>query len=185
MMKAKDVILVTTRLTADDFKGSRLVKTQNRVKHAIQTVRAFGLNPIVVLGPAGDEFLRSCPELEDCDLAYDPNYAGGLFSGIHAGVHAATGASFVLPIDVESADEPIWRALDAAGWALKPEDVVHVFQAMTVTDGDSLPAFPQLITRAGVQHLRALAPETAWDGPSDIKFRVLHTIAESKSDRTA
>lgn len=185
-MKARDALLIATHLTADDFRGELLEKTRSRVKQAIGTARELGLNPIVVLGPSGDDFLRSCPELEDCDLAYDPNFNGGLFSGVHAGAHAATGACFVLPIDVDGADRTVWRALDAAAWALMPGDAVHVlFQAAAGSDGGAPPVFPQLITRDGVKLLRTLPPETAWREGGGIRFQVLRDTLEPKSPISA
>lgn len=180
-MKAKDAILITTRLRPEDFHGGRLMKTRTRVTGLIQTIRSLGLNPIVVLGPAGDDVLRACPDLEDSDLAFDPNFDGGLFSGIHAGVHAATGAAFILPVDTDPTTESVWRALDQAAWALKPGDEVHVLQTVNRTDGDNRPEFPQLVTRAGLKLLRTLPPDGAWESNDHIRFRLLHAESESKT----
>ncbi|MCM2280379.1 MAG: hypothetical protein NDI61_00875 [Bdellovibrionaceae bacterium] len=177
MMKATDAILLTTGLTATDFSKTRVAHTRTRLLQAIRSARSRGLNPIVVLGPAGDDVLRICPELDDCDLAFDPNYAGELFSGILAGLQASQGACFVLPIESAQIDDSAWHRLDQAAWSLTPEDVVHVLQMTKSTDveadAESALNFPQLITRSGVAHLRRLPADCLWDRDERIRFRCL------------
>lgn len=56
------------------------------------------INPILVLGPQGDEILSYCQRSIECDLAYDPNFSGRPFSSIKAGVTAAQSSCLVVPI---------------------------------------------------------------------------------------
>lgn len=172
-LKAKDAILIASHLVSADFEGARRARTCAQVAHVIGSVRSLGLNPIVVLGPAGDEVLRTCPELEDCDLVFDPNFSGDLFSSVQAGTHAATGACFILPLGTEATDDSLWSELDRAAWSLKPDDIVHVLQAVNIADGDIRPVFPQLVTRLGVRHLRDLPVSGEWGRDARISIRLL------------
>ncbi len=56
------------------------------------------INPILVLGPEGDEVLSHCHRSIECDLAYDPNFSGMPFSSIKAGVTAAQSSCLIVPI---------------------------------------------------------------------------------------
>ena len=68
-----------------------------------------------MLGPDGDEVLRSCLNIEQCEVVFDPNFEGGYFSGVKAGLHAVRGAAFVVPLATQAPEDRIWEALEAAG----------------------------------------------------------------------
>lgn len=170
-MRAKELILTTTRLSFEDFQGAQSMRVRERLRDNLARAKKFGLNVILVLGATGDEILRLCPELEDADLAFDPNFEGEVFSSIQAGVLAATGAAFVLDVGDETLGDDAWIALDKSFCELQPTTKIDVIELKTQTGAAS----PQLITIAGLQRLRKLPMQAAW---SD---RVDFTTEETKS----
>ena len=65
--------------------------TNGSVDQLIQQVLDLKKNPVLVLGPEGDEVLLHSRLAEHCDLAFDPNFSGNIFSSLNAGLHATTG----------------------------------------------------------------------------------------------
>lgn len=65
--------------------------TDGSVDKMIQQVLDLKKNPVLVLGPEGDDVLLHSHLAEHCDLAFDPNFSGNIFSSLNAGLHATTG----------------------------------------------------------------------------------------------
>lgn len=157
-MRARDLILTTTRLNPEDFEGAQGMRVRERVRDNLARAKKFGLNVILVLGATGDEILRTCPELEEADLAFDPNFEGEIFSSIQAGVLAATGAAFVLDAGEETLDDFAWIALDDALFSASADaDVLQL--SLGSTDRAQT---PQLITLNGLKRLRKLPMQASW-----------------------
>ena len=177
-MKTKDLVLITTHLTTADLVGAKGLHFRENTKDLISRAKNFGLNVVVVLGAAGDEVLRALPELEDCDLTFDFNFTGEIFSSIHSGVHATSGAAFILPVDCEPLPDKAWQALDYAMWSTPPNQT-DVYQYIKNHAADRVPVYPQLITLAGIKRLQKLPVTTQWPHDPKIQVQLVYETEQS------
>lgn len=124
--------------------------------------------PIVVLGPDGDDLLRNCTEIENCEIVFDPNFNGGLFSGLKAGLFAVShGGAFVVSLGDPYLDAKNWSKLEAA---LLNSEKEHVIRAAPRMKSDEV-NFPFIVTARGVSHLKSLSAETPWPPGHEVIFR--------------
>jgi hypothetical protein len=146
--------------------GSTQVINASQLDALIRELVARKKNPVLVLGPDGDDLLRSCQELEACDLVFDPNYEGDYFSGIKAGLHAVNGPAFVIPVGKELLPAQSWGELELALLRLDASQKVDVLRP--VTPGVSEPRYPQIVTSTGLQALKRLPASTTWSDSQQI-----------------
>lgn len=154
-----------------------LIISSGRVNYAKATaldelilqIRSLDKHPIVVLGPDADDLLRTSKYLESCDIVFDPNFQGGLFSSIKAGLDAVNGASFVLPLGAveKTLEFASWEAFEKA--LLNPETKAHVIRP--VTQANERLEFPLIITGRGLLPLKALPSATDWLQSERIEFQ--------------
>jgi hypothetical protein len=134
----------------------------------IRIATALRKNPILVLGPDGDELLSGSSEIEHCDLVFDPNYSGHFFSGLKAGLQAIKDAALVTPLTDTIQPQTMWRALEHSLMqeALRtPCDIVRqLTQANTKPDL----SLPFLVTAQGVRKLVTLPADTEWETCGEI-----------------
>ncbi len=178
-MKAKDLILITTHLDLKDLQGSSGENLHANLKYSLELAKKFSLNPIVVLGKVGDELLLSFIEIQDCDLTFDTNFNGSIFSSVQSGLAAASGAAFVLPLDQSPAAEAVWQQLDQTMWSTPPTELVDVLQMLTCDSGDRMVQYPQLVTVAAVPRLQKLPLDVEWLHDPRLHIRVVQN-SESK-----
>jgi hypothetical protein len=187
-LRAKNLLLITSSLSSTDLRGARSMRLTLQFNDTLRLAKDLGLEPIVVLGPAGDEILRACPQLEECDFVFDPNFEGSLFSSVQAGLQASTGATFIFPFSATPAivDRGLWDALDRASWDVRPDEAPDVLKFVTQPDGDRLPGFPQLVTLNGLKRLKSLPANTEWESDPRIRIRVIRlSHSTSEQDRTS
>lgn len=150
-MRAKSVIIIAS--------GRAQYASAGQLDRAIQAVTAMGKRPVVVIGPDGDDLLRTSESIEACELVFDPNYNGGIFSGIKAGLHAVNGAAFVMPLGNETTlDFAHWSKLEEQLPSLPPS--LHVLRPITQNSKGVL--YPQIVTMQGLVPLKALPATTDW-----------------------
>lgn len=166
MIRAHNVIIITT-------SASHLAQTATLDQY-IKKVRSLGKNPIVVLGPDGDEFLRHSHHIDDCDLVFDPNYSGCTFSSVKAGLHATNGPAFVVPLNESLPEDELWHHLEEAlEWPDQSErivDVIRIAQSDSGTDAGSdagsgfgTRPLPQVVTGPGLGVLKSLPATSDWE----------------------
>lgn len=146
----KNVIIVTA--------GKANYAGGGTLDQMIRDTLALGKQIIVVLGPDGDDLLRTCSMIEHCEMVFDPNFQGGFFSGVKAGLEAVNGASFVLPLGADCILEfSRWAELERA---LVGADIKnHVVRPV---DPETNATFPLLITPQGLLPLKALPSSSDW-----------------------
>jgi hypothetical protein len=137
----------------------------------IRRVRAIGKTPVVILGPDGDDVLRTSTELENCEIVFDTNFQGEFFSSINAGLHVLSGATFVVPLEFEgNRDSELafdqWEKFELA--LLEPETKAHVLRP--VTQNNEKLAYPMIITGRGLLPLKALPAATDWTNSDRIEI---------------
>jgi hypothetical protein len=136
----------------------------------IRDTLSLGKQPVVVLGPDGDDLLRSCSLIENCEMVFDPNFQGGIFSGVKAGLEAVNGAAFVIPLGAESVLKPTrWVNFEKA--LLEEHNRNHVIRPVaTGITPDGTPLYPLMITPQGILPLKALPSSSDWLSSDRIKI---------------
>ena len=169
-MRAHNVIIVT---------AGRIRATSDRDLSALlKTLRELKKTPVLALGPDGDDLLRLSEEIENCEIIFDPNFAGDFFSSVKAGLFATHGAALVVALGESMLDFHEWARLESLLANAGEEHVLRLAQR----DGES-PRFPLLITARGVSELRELPSETDWLKSSRVIVRdvALNTFDPSTS----
>lgn len=170
-MKAYNLIIVSSG-RADRAPSGHLRKM-------VQTCTSMSRNPILVVGPDGDELLlREGDALDACDLVFDPNFEGNFFSSLKAGLQASHGATLVATVEAPLSPTQV-KALEAAAFNLK-DDTVDVIRLMG-TDGGSQSFKLALVTPRGVTKLKALPADTLWESSPAIVFSDLVETPSSDS----
>lgn len=173
-MRVHNVII----MTAGSRDLSQNGESGDSLDHLIRRVFRLKKNPILVIGPEGDDVLRNSELTEECELVFDPNYEGGLFSSIKAGLYAATSPAFVVPLhstmDPQAATKALmdqdttWQKFESV---LDHKEIARncdVLRPLTRNDKASWMNFPQVITPSGVQRLLALEAATDWNSSDQI-----------------
>lgn len=178
-MQARTIVIVTTGQAA----LVQSLELDALVAAAIQQKRRV----ILVLGPDGDDFLRVCKRIDDCEIVFDPNYNGGFFSGVKAGLSAATSAAIVVRISPQrSVDATRWQHLDfALGTAIA---LTHDIVLAPPTLGGGLEATAAqwdcvLVTLKGLKTLRETPADADWQNlPCTNSDIAVHTAALTPND---
>jgi len=177
-MRVHNVIITTAGSEEPSRNGDDLDRL-------IRRVLDLKKKPILVIGPEGDDVLRSSKLAEECELVFDPNYEGGLFSSIKAGLHATTGPAFIVPLhstpashvfiqalmtdtDQDQDQDRIWHKLESALDHAEIARSCDVLRPLTHNDRASWTGFPQVITPSGVQRLLALEASTDWNSSDQV-----------------
>jgi len=159
-MIASNVIIITS--------GHYVEGNGRKLGEAISGILKLKKKPIVILGPDGDDLLRNCNEIENCEIVFDPNFDGGLFSSLKAGLFTVThGAAFVISLGAPYLDVKNWSKLEAA---LLNSEKEHVIRAAPRAKNDEV-NFPFIVTARGVSYLKNLPAETPWPPGHEVIFR--------------
>jgi CTP:molybdopterin cytidylyltransferase MocA len=173
-MVAKSVIILSS--------GRANYAAGGALDDLIKAITALGKTPVLVLGPDGDDLMRTCAAIETCELVYDPNFNGGMFSGIKAGLHAVHGPAYVIPLaDPTALEFSKWNELETV---LRANDVsgktgTHVIRP--VTQNGAIPLFPQLVTAHGLLPIKALPATTDWASSDRLHFETIVVAHDSPS----
>jgi hypothetical protein len=143
-MLAHIVLIITSHL-AGRFAPDALDRAIRQLAWMKKTI-------ILVLGPDGDDIMRTCSQMDACEILFDPNDAGP-FSPIQAGLHATDAAAYVWHLDQSFPANEDWSRLEEALRNLDDSSV----EALRVP-GVSL----TLLTPSGVRRLKALPANSAW-----------------------
>lgn len=165
-MRAINVIIVSS--------GASPLAAPDVLDKLIRLICANRKRAILVLGPDGDDILANCSEIENCELVFDPNYAGGFFSGVKAGLHATHGAAFVVPLhasaiagfadselEFSTALATLENSVEGDGTAAQCDVVCP-----SVTHADARLARSEtifLVTQKGVSSLKEIPAQTDWE----------------------
>lgn len=167
-MLAHNVIILTAGRVDEIRRG--------RIDQLIEFVMSMKKTPILVLGPDGDDLLRSIARLEDCEIVFDPNFAGEEFSSVKAGLQATGESCFVLragaPIPTRETFANLEREL------LRSSQGVDVFATPDYQDPDAV----LLVTQRGVATLKNQPSSTRWLKSDGFAFRL---VTPPESHKTA
>jgi len=133
-----------------------LIKYQgeNLLDWQVSQLQKYGYEVIVVIGnEMGDEILKSCKKIADCELVVDvndePNWATGLKSGL-AVVHREC---FVLPVVVPCPEKSVWDRIHRHLYRIGYYNEFHVGCPFCPVKGEMVPGYPLMITRHGIDHI--------------------------------
>jgi hypothetical protein len=136
----------------------------------IRSIVALKKQPVLVLGPDGDDLLRSCEESESCEMIFDPNYSGNIFSSIKAGLEVCSQPAMVLPFAADWLK--LERFLGDSGTS------THVLRPVTQNNEDTN-GWPQIVTAHGVRELKNLPATTSWDDTEKILAKAVELPSET------
>ncbi len=168
-MRAKFLILLTSQIDPKEFlEGSRRTVLAHRVRSYLDFAAQHRLIVVLVLGPAGDDVLQLDPDLEKCELAFDPNYQGEVFSSLQAGLHATSTAAMVVSLSEPLPLDELWRQIqEASDDLILNTDSIDAVVLVTQLDGHLEMNWPQFITHQGTRRLRGLPAQTPWGPPKN------------------
>jgi hypothetical protein len=150
-VKAHNVIIVTS--------GRVHCLQAGELDRLIRSILRLKKNPILILGPDGDELLRISSEVESCEIIFDPNFTGDFFSSVKAGLSVTQMAAFVIVIGESRLDPNQWLQLEQV---LREEGREHALRFRPITrSGWAL--YPVLLTESGVRAMRNLPASTEWN----------------------
>jgi hypothetical protein len=122
----------------------------DRLDDRISELKAFGLEPVVVIsGARSDELLRSSRFLPDCELVYDTNENVSIFTNVKAGLQAVDQACFVHPVDMVAPPRSLWIGLKRAWQKQGHMGPFHLFQSVDKLGTLCHSGFPLLISGSG------------------------------------
>ncbi len=157
-MLAHNVIILTAG-RVDELRRGRL-------DQLIELVRELKKTPILVLGPDGDDLIRTISRLEDCEIVFDPNFTGEEFSSVKAGLQATGEPCFLVrasgPLPTRETFASLEREL--LGGQVSGVDV---FATPDHEDPDAV----LLVTQRGVRALKGKPASMRWLKSNDIVFR--------------
>ena len=116
----------------------------------IKKISSFGFEVVVVLaGEQSETQLRQCPELAECELAFDTAVKPTLFTNLRGGLATTSEASLALPVDILLSDKSVTDFL-IREHAREGARTKHCI--IQVCDAQGAPwqaGFPILVTRQG------------------------------------
>ena len=126
----------------------------------------------LVVGPEGDEVLMHSQHAERCELVFDPNFEGQLFSSIKAGLLAVSefnpGASLLFNFKELASAQAIkvlppklWSDFEHVGHLMKYVGC-DVLQPVSRDDQTFAPCFPEIITVHGAKRIPTLPAQSNW-----------------------
>ena len=170
-IRASSVIIVSSG-------RSHLLKSEQTLDGLIREIVSLKKNPILVLGPDGDDILRHCDEIEKCDIVFDPNFNGGFFSGVKAGLFATAGASIVVPlsdslVENETGFKATIETLETHFRVNEEAAKCHLLCPMTQDNTSISPRAEKicLITPQGASSLLQFSSELDWESAEEIAVR--------------
>lgn len=163
-MRASSVIIVSSGRSAN--------LATDKLDRLIRSVIALKKNPILVLGPDGDEILEHCELSEKCELVFDPNFQSGIFSGIKAGLHVTRGATLVVPLSQELSEEQFEATAELLENKMRADEAVLKFDIVNAVTQNDDPALAEetilLITPKGSASLIKKDSTTDWKNSQEI-----------------
>lgn len=151
-MQAHNVIIICS--------GLARTTTDRDLNEILKTLQELKKNPVLVLGPDGDELLRRCDAIENCEIVFDPNFEGGFFSSLKAGLFATQRAAFTLSLQTPVPPKQVWHALDEALFKTQ-HNGPHILRPVIRNSPVSL-EFPLLVTTQGIAKLKSLPAQSPW-----------------------
>lgn len=162
-MRIHSVVIITS--------GSSRLSAPARLDHWIHALRAENKKVVLVLGPDGDDFLLGCKYIEMTELVFDPNFQGGIFSGVKAGLHAVHSPTLVLSL-TESHLDPV-ECLHTFETEIAGDGTALQSHAVMLTRDDHFSERPFLVTQKGVRHLRELPSALPWPEENQVQIETL------------
>lgn len=174
-MQAHNIIVICS--------GYSRANSGDELNRLFETARQLKKKPILVLGPDGDELLRSCDFIEDCEIVFDPNFEGGFFSGLKAGLFATHGPAFVASLEMPIPSLRVWHALEKSLFHLQKNARERILRP--VINGEVQKALPILITTQGIAELMKLPALSPWPLPEqESLFLDVHVMDDKPLNST-
>lgn len=136
----------------DQPLGFEAVRNTNFLGYQIDELRALRKDPIVIIGPDGDDYLRCTKSLVDRKMVFSKHTPIDLMDQILIGLQGAGTCAFFLPLNVPVPPANVWTNLETAlakiEYGKGPHLIRPTFQGK--------PGWPLLITPKGKDWLEDL-----------------------------
>lgn len=168
-MRVQHVIITTSGVEDENAHRS--------LDRMIRKVLDLRKHPILVVGPEGDSVLLASRLAEMCELVFDPNFNGQIFSSVKAGLQVTAGPAFVLPLKEASLsaawEKPeVWESLERELDQTTSEES-DVLQALTQEANPGACCYPCVVTRKGARNLLTLEAQADWMASERIRSRAV------------
>lgn len=135
--------------------GFESVRSSNLLGYQIDELRALRKDPIVIIGPDGDDYLRCTRSLVDRKMVFTKRTPPDLFDQIQTGLQGAGTCAFFLPLNVPVPPANVWLDLETALAKMEYGHGPHILRPSFKDQ----PGWPLLITPKGKDWLDEL-PDT-------------------------
>jgi len=157
-MRIQGVILPSEPLVeweSESLPYRKLRQDQSYLAWQMQQIRQLRKEPIVLLGPEGDNLLRAIPKLSDRKMVFTRDRLHHLLEQIQVGLRGSGSCSFFLPLEVPTPSPNVWLELERTFLALPFHEGPHILAP--TFDGQR--GFPLIITKDGRDFLENI-PQT-------------------------
>ena len=135
--------------TPDPWEGEALallpVGKANFLDWQLKELLSLRKDPIVILGPDGDDFLRASPTLANRRMVFSKSRAAKILEQIQIGLTGAGTCAFFLPLSVPTPLPIVWNELEKVFATLPYNSGPHILQP----EIDGRRGFPLLVTPRG------------------------------------
>jgi hypothetical protein len=159
-MLAHNVIILTAGRANEIRRG--------RLDQLVDFVLSMKKTPIIVVGPDGDDLLRTTARLDDCEIVFDPNFNGEEFSSVKAGLQSTGEPCFFLRANSPLPSRETFQQLERE---LMGSQTSGVDVYATPNHDDPNAVF--LVTQRGVRSLKNQPASTRWLKSQEIAFRLV------------
>jgi hypothetical protein len=159
-MLAPTVLIITSGLAGK--------AAPDALDRAIKQLAWMKKNIILVLGSDGDDIMRTCSQMDACEIVFDPNDAGP-FSPVKAGLHATDAPAFIWRPDRPFPEADVFQLLESA---LRTDAFLEA--DLLCADGDRSGLL--LTTPRSAKSLKERPADAPWPSSPDL---VLQTITQA------
>lgn len=152
-MRVAGTILPTN--TFGDFNlplGFETVRKSNLLAYQIDELRFLKKDPIIIIGPDGDDYLSATPALIDRKMVFAREVPTTLADQVMVGLQGAGTCAFFLPLNVPVPPAQVWHQLETALAQMEYNKGPHILRPQF--NGQN--GWPILITPLGKDWLEEL-----------------------------
>jgi hypothetical protein len=135
--------------------GFERVRSSTFLGYQIDEIRALKKDPIVIIGPDGDDFLRATKSLVDRKMVFSKTTPEKMLEQVCIGLQGAGTCAFFLPLNVPVPAPHVWQELETALAKMDYGGGPHVLRPSF----QSKSGWPILITAKGKEWLEELSEE--------------------------
>lgn len=175
ILPTEPLIDLPTNLADDPTLALKPVAAKTYLDWQVYQLRSIRKDPIIVLGPDGDDMLRAVPKLADRKLTFSRKSSRTILEQIKLGLQGAGTCAFYLPLHVPTPAPIVWSELEKALSQMPYNGGPHVFQP----EFNGKRGYPLLITPEGKDWLEDQSPEGDFFRLSELLIQTVPVNSET------